>query len=48
MNKSIIKGRVFYNLVHAQATTFIQFVCLKDNWKTMLMTLAGNSPLKIS
>ena len=30
MNKSIIKGRVFYNLGHAQATTlFIQLVCLK-------------------
>ena len=49
MNKSIIKGSVFYNLAHVQATTlFIQFVCLKNNWKTMLMTLVGNSPLKIS
>ena len=49
MNKSIIKGRVFYNLAHAQATTlFIQLVCLKNNQKIMLMTLVGNLPLKIS
>lgn len=30
MNKSIIKGRVFYSLAYAQATTlFMQFVCLR-------------------